>query len=57
MTSSRAYRDALPVAAAVDVLRRGAGKCYEADFVRDFIERVVPVENAQDHPSATTIVG
>jgi HD-GYP domain-containing protein (c-di-GMP phosphodiesterase class II) len=41
MTSSRAYRGALPVAEALDNLRAGAGKRFEAAFVRTFIECVV----------------
>jgi response regulator RpfG family c-di-GMP phosphodiesterase len=38
LTSARAYRDALPVADALDVLRAGAGTHFEPEFVRALVE-------------------
>jgi putative two-component system response regulator len=38
LTSSRAYRRALPVAEAIEVLRAGAGTHLELGFVRTFID-------------------
>ncbi|MGE3805272.1 MAG: HD domain-containing phosphohydrolase [Gemmataceae bacterium] len=38
MTTARAYRAALPVEHALDVLRDGAGKQFEPAFVRSFID-------------------
>jgi response regulator RpfG family c-di-GMP phosphodiesterase len=38
LTSTRAYRDALSVAEALDVLRAGAGTQFEPEFVRAFVE-------------------
>src|SRR5205085_2889416 len=38
LTSSRAYRDALSVPEAVDVLRAGAGTQFEPEFVRALAE-------------------
>ncbi len=40
LTSSRAYRDALPVVEALDILRAGAGTQFDAELVRAFIEVV-----------------
>jgi response regulator RpfG family c-di-GMP phosphodiesterase len=40
LTSSRAYRAALPVAAALDILREGAGRHFDADFIPPFLEVV-----------------
>lgn len=40
LTSTRAYRDALPVPAAMDVLRAGAGTQFEAAFIKVFVEQV-----------------
>jgi response regulator RpfG family c-di-GMP phosphodiesterase len=38
LTSARAYRQALPVCDALDVLRSGAGKQFEPEFVRALVE-------------------
>jgi response regulator RpfG family c-di-GMP phosphodiesterase len=38
LTSARAYRQALPVKEALDVLRAGAGKQFEPEFVRALVE-------------------
>jgi response regulator RpfG family c-di-GMP phosphodiesterase len=38
LTSSRAYRDALPICDALELLRAGAGTQFEPAFVRAFIE-------------------
>jgi response regulator RpfG family c-di-GMP phosphodiesterase len=54
LTSSRAYRDALPVTEAQDVLRAGAGRHFEPDFVHAFLERVVPEPAYADTPTAST---
>jgi response regulator RpfG family c-di-GMP phosphodiesterase len=40
LTTSRAYRAALPVARAVEILRDGAGTHFEPDFVRAFLPLV-----------------
>jgi putative two-component system response regulator len=38
LTSSRAYRDALPVFQALDILRAGAGTQFDPEFVRAFLD-------------------
>jgi response regulator RpfG family c-di-GMP phosphodiesterase len=38
MTSSRAYRDPLPVAYALEALRAGSGTQFQPEFVRAFLE-------------------
>jgi response regulator RpfG family c-di-GMP phosphodiesterase len=48
LTTSRAYRDALPVADALAIIRDGAGKQFEPEFVRVFLQiapRLEPGEN------------
>lgn len=42
LTTHRSYRAALPVSHAVDVMQEGAGRRFDADFVRVFAEAVVP---------------
>jgi putative nucleotidyltransferase with HDIG domain len=37
LTSSRAYREALPLVGALDVLRRGAGTHFDRELVRAFL--------------------
>lgn len=41
MTSHRAYRNALPVAQALDALRAGSDTQFQPEFVTVFIERVI----------------
>jgi response regulator RpfG family c-di-GMP phosphodiesterase len=38
LTSARAYRDALPLAQAVDILRAGSGKLFDPTLVKVFID-------------------
>jgi putative two-component system response regulator len=42
LTSARAYRPALLLSQAVEVLRGGAGRQFEPEFVRVFVNVVVP---------------
>jgi response regulator RpfG family c-di-GMP phosphodiesterase len=38
LTTSRAYRDAMPVYQALEIIREGAGRHYDPDLVRVFVE-------------------
>jgi response regulator RpfG family c-di-GMP phosphodiesterase len=38
MTTSRAYRDAMPVLQALEIIRAGSGTHFEPDLVRAFVE-------------------
>lgn len=40
LTTARAYRAALPVSQAIEVLREGSGKQFEPAFVRTFIDMI-----------------
>lgn len=42
LTSSRAYRSALPIPKALAVLEEGAGTQFDAGFVRVFVESLAP---------------
>ena len=42
LTTSRAYRDAMPLPRALEVLEAGAGTHFEPEFVRAFLTTVVP---------------
>ena len=42
LTSARAYRPAMPLSQAVEVLNQGAGKQFEPDFVRAFVDVALP---------------
>jgi putative two-component system response regulator len=42
LTSARAYRPAMPLSQAVEVLHEGAGKQFEPDFVRVFVDVALP---------------
>jgi response regulator RpfG family c-di-GMP phosphodiesterase len=42
MTTARAYRPAMPLPQAVEVLHQGAGQQFEPEFVRAFVDLAVP---------------
>ncbi len=42
LTTARAYRPAMPLPQAVEVLHEGAGKQFEPDFVRVFVDVALP---------------
>jgi response regulator RpfG family c-di-GMP phosphodiesterase len=56
VTTSRAYRDALPVADALRILRESAGRHYDADLVNLFIE-ISPRLNPDDSRSGILVRG
>jgi hypothetical protein len=47
LTSARAYRSALAVNQAVELMEEGAGKQFQAEFAQAFIDQVVPVVRKQ----------
>ena len=46
LTTHRSYRAAMPVTVALDLMHRGAGCKFDADFIRVFSDAVVPVVHA-----------
>jgi putative nucleotidyltransferase with HDIG domain len=42
LTTSRAYRDAMPLVRAIEILHSGAGVHLDAQFVEAFVSKVVP---------------
>jgi putative nucleotidyltransferase with HDIG domain len=50
LTTSRAYRDALPVSEALKILRDGAGKHFDAAFTRAFLQ-IAPCLEPKDSRS------
>ena len=42
LTTSRAYRAAMPLSRAVEILRAGAGVHFEPEFVYTFVDNVIP---------------
>jgi response regulator RpfG family c-di-GMP phosphodiesterase len=50
MTSARAYRPAMPIDHAVRILEDGAGKQFQPEFVRAFVEGALPVIRVHDEP-------
>jgi putative two-component system response regulator len=49
LTSARAYRPALAVDHAVRLLEDGAGKQFQAEFVRAFLNQALPAIRQDDH--------
>ena len=47
MTTSRAYRDAMTFQQALGILREGAGRHFDAEFVRTFIEIAPNLESGE----------
>lgn len=56
LTTARAYRAALPVSQAIEVLREGSGKQFEPAFVHAFIEAITstPIEGANGNGNGKT---
>ncbi len=50
LTTSRAYRAAMPLPKAVEIIRAGAGVHFDAEFVEAFLELVLPT--ADKNPRA-----
>ena len=42
LTTSRAYRAAMPLPRAIEIIRAGTGTRFDADFVAAFLLKVVP---------------
>jgi putative two-component system response regulator len=57
LTSSRAYRGPMPISQALEVLRAGAGKQFEPEFVRAFVEMATTMLLPKVTPSAHTAAG
>jgi putative two-component system response regulator len=54
LTTSRAYRDAMPVSQALDMLRRDAGTHFEPRFVEAFLEIVPALQKDAHAPGSGT---
>jgi putative nucleotidyltransferase with HDIG domain len=53
LTSSRAYRQALPLHEALEVLRQGAGSHFDADLVRGFLPIAPQLLDSRKRPSTS----